>query len=72
MLTLLAEKVVPEAIKLDLLTYCPSMDLIALATLDEQVHVFRLNGQKVFSVANKIPDCKILQLEWKPNGNISK
>lgn len=46
-LTAVAEKTLPAKCKDGLLTYCPSMDLIALASEDEQVHVFRLNGQQV-------------------------
>ena len=44
----IAEKLLPAKCKLGTLTYCPTMDLIALATVDEEVHVFRLNGQRVF------------------------
>ncbi|MCJ1284818.1 hypothetical protein MMC26_004155 [Xylographa opegraphella] len=69
-LNLLADKVVHQPIKLDTLVYCPTMDLIALATFDEQVHVYRLNGQRVFGISNKKPDCSVRQLRWKPNGQI--
>ncbi|MCJ1435652.1 hypothetical protein MMC27_005027 [Xylographa pallens] len=69
-LNLLAEKVVHLPIKIDSLAYCPTMDLIALASIDEQVHVYRLNGQRVFGVSNKKPDCIVRQLRWKPNGQI--
>ena len=44
----IAEKTLPAKCKPGILTYCPTMDLIALATVDEEVHVFRLNGQRVF------------------------
>ncbi|PGH12046.1 hypothetical protein AJ80_06865 [Polytolypa hystricis UAMH7299] len=47
-LVCVAEKTLPSKCKPRTLTYCPSMDLVALATEDEQVHVFRLNGQRVF------------------------
>ena len=67
-LNLLAEKVVHQPIKVDIFVYCPTMDLIALATFDEQVHVYRLNGQRVFGVPNKKLDCSVRQLRWKPNG----
>ena len=67
-LNLLAEKVVHQPIKIDSLVYCPTMDLIAVATVDEQVHVYRLNGQRVFDVSNKKLDCSVRQLRWKPNG----
>ncbi|MCJ1390336.1 hypothetical protein MMC18_003195 [Xylographa bjoerkii] len=69
-LNLLAEKLVHQPIKIDNLVYCPTMDLIALVTIDEQIHVYRLNGQRVFGASNKKPDCIVRQLRWKPNGQI--
>ncbi|OKL64108.1 hypothetical protein UA08_01046 [Talaromyces atroroseus] len=42
-----AEKTLPAKCKDGLLAYCPTMDLVALASENEQVHVFRLNGQQV-------------------------
>ncbi|MCJ1379769.1 hypothetical protein MMC17_002872 [Xylographa soralifera] len=69
-LNLLAEKVVHQPLKIDSLAYCPTMDLVALATIDEQIHVYRLNGQRVFGISNKKPDCSVRQLRWKPNGQI--
>ncbi|KAH8699046.1 putative anaphase-promoting complex component Cut20/Apc4 [Talaromyces proteolyticus] len=42
-----AEKRLSAKCKPGLFSYCPTMDLVALATEDEQVHVFRLNGQQV-------------------------
>ena len=68
MLNMLAEKTVPQGIKPGLVAYCPTMDLIALVTRDEQTHVFRFNGQRVFGIARKKNDCSITQLRWKPNG----
>ena len=68
MLNMLTEKVMPQAIKSNLVAYCPTMDLLALVTVNEQMHVFRLNGQRVFGVSSKKDKCKIIQLQWKPNG----
>ena len=68
MLTTLAEKLVQPAIKPEHVAYCPTMDLIALATVDEKVHVYRLNGQKVFGVVSKQPEARVNQIRWKPNG----
>lgn len=65
---MLAEKVEYPAVNPDHLAYCPTMDLIALATVNEQVHVNRLNGQRVFSVFSKPPGAQVRQLKWKPNG----
>jgi len=64
----LAEKVVQPAVNANHLAYCPTMDLIALATIDDLIHVFRLNGQKVFGVANKRTPSEIKRIQWKPNG----
>ncbi|PCH01811.1 Anaphase-promoting complex subunit 4 [Penicillium occitanis (nom. inval.)] len=45
-----AEKTLPAKCKDgSFLTYCPTMDLVALATEDEQLYVYRLNGQEVLS-----------------------
>ena len=68
MFNMLAEKVMHQAINPAYLAYCPTMDLIALATIDEQVQVYRLNGQRVFGVTNKQSESKIRGLKWKPNG----
>ncbi|KAL9035554.1 MAG: hypothetical protein Q9214_006526 [Letrouitia sp. 1 TL-2023] len=67
-LNLLAEKYVSQPINPKLLAYCPTMDLLAVATLDEQVYVYRLNGQKVFGVANRQAHGGVNQIKWKPNG----
>lgn len=49
LLSLVAEKSLPTKCKPNLLTYCPTMDLIALVSAqDEQLSVYRLNGQRVF------------------------
>ena len=69
----LAEKLVQPAVNARHLAYCPTMDLIALASVDQCIHVYRLNGQKVFSITNKKFANKVNQIKWKPNGqsNIS-
>ena len=67
-LNMLAEKVVHLAIKAEHVAYCPTMDLIAMATTNEQVHVHRLNGQKIFGTTTKQSSVKVNGLRWKPNG----
>lgn len=64
----LAEKMVQPAVQGGLLSYCPTMDLIAMATVDGQTHVFRLNGQKVFGTSSKALQNSINMIRWKPNG----
>ena len=68
MLNTLCEKAVQPTINPDHVAYCPTMDLIALATIDEKVHVFSFNGQKGFGVTSKDPLAKVNQIKWKPNG----
>ena len=48
-LSLVAEKSLPAKCKTHMVAYCPTMDLIALvSTADEELSVYRLNGQRVF------------------------
>jgi anaphase-promoting complex subunit 4 len=46
------------------------MDLVALTTEDGQVHVFRLNGQRVFAASYEEEPGNIKGLKWKPNGKL--
>ncbi|RAK87373.1 anaphase-promoting complex component Cut20/Apc4 [Aspergillus costaricaensis CBS 115574] len=46
-LTPVGEKSLPAKCKANILTYCPTMDLIALSSEDDELFVYRLNGQKV-------------------------
>jgi anaphase-promoting complex subunit 4 len=47
-LTFVAEKNLPARCEPGTLAYCPTMDIVALIAEDKQLHVFRLNGQRVF------------------------
>lgn len=67
-LKMLAEKALQTPINPKHMRYCPSMDLLALATTDQQIHVFRTKGQRVFGVSRKEPADKIVKMTWKPNG----
>ncbi|KAL2871873.1 putative anaphase-promoting complex component Cut20/Apc4 [Aspergillus lucknowensis] len=72
------EKSLPAKCKAGMLTYCPTMDLIAVVTEDDELHVFRLNGQKVFGGSFKGDPYldtndgrgEILALQWKNNGRL--
>ncbi len=72
MLHMLAEKTVPQPLDPEQLAYCPTMDLIAVATLEGKVFVYRLNGQRVLGGAEKwqVPK-KVRGLRWKPDGTTS-
>jgi anaphase-promoting complex subunit 4 len=70
-LALVCEKKLPAKCKPSTLTYCPSMDLIALASADERVHVFRFNGQEAlggpFVAKNGVSVCAT---RWKGDGEL--
>ena len=70
-MNMLGEKILPQPIIPEHLSYCPTMDLVALVTMDDQTHVYRLNGQRVFTVHKKRSIAKIAQLAWKPSGSHS-
>ena len=70
------EKTLPAKCKASSLAYCPSMDLIALATDDDELRVYRLNGQRVFGGSFKgdpylgedEADGEVRAVVWKGNG----
>ncbi|KAJ5091262.1 Anaphase-promoting complex subunit 4 [Penicillium alfredii] len=77
-LTPVGEKSLPAKCKTSTMAYCPTMDLIALATEDDELRVFRLNGQRVFGGSFKgdpylgedEEDGEIRGLIWKGNGRL--
>ncbi|KAM3077296.1 hypothetical protein ACMFMG_006647 [Clarireedia jacksonii] len=69
-LELLGEKTLHQTIDPALIAYCPSMDLIALGSTDQQVLIYRLNGQRVYGAAQKINTLQVQQISWKPNGQL--
>ena len=68
MFQILGEKTLHQAADPTLVAYCPSMDLIALVTTDEQVFIYRLNGQRVYGAAQKAGKLRVESIKWKPNG----
>ncbi|PYH96736.1 anaphase-promoting complex component Cut20/Apc4 [Aspergillus ellipticus CBS 707.79] len=77
-LTPVGEKSLPARCKANTLTYCPTMDLIALVTEDDELRVFRLNGQKVLGGSFKGDPYldeddgsgEIRGLKWKNTGHL--
>ncbi|KAK2787269.1 hypothetical protein FQN51_003429 [Onygenales sp. PD_10] len=72
-----AEKTLTSKCKPGSLTYCPTMDLVALASVDEKVDVFRLNGQRVFGGVYGEGDGgrsggggEVRRIRWKGSGNL--
>ena len=67
-LQILSEKILHQAADPDTITYCPSMDLVALVTTDLQVLIYRLNGQRVYGTTQKAGKLRVESIRWKPNG----
>lgn len=62
-----AEKILLHPIYPHLISYCPSMDLIALVTDEENLDVYRINGQRAFGLKRREEE-KIEALAWQGNG----
>lgn len=67
-LHLIGDKLLHQPANHDLLAYCPSMDLLALGSNDQQVLIYRLNGQRVYGATVKAGSLKVEKVQWKPNG----
>ena len=63
-----AEKVLLRPIHSHLVAYCPSMDLIALVTDEENLDVYRINGQRALGLKRKNEDVTVQALCWQWNG----
>ena len=68
MASFLSEKTVQPSVNPDHLSTCPTMDLVALATIDQKLNVFRLNGQEVLNLKDRHPGSHIDAIAWKPDG----
>ncbi|KAH7418296.1 anaphase-promoting complex, cyclosome, subunit 4-domain-containing protein [Cadophora sp. MPI-SDFR-AT-0126] len=69
-MALSAKKTLHHAADPGLITYCPSMDLLALVTTDQQVFIYRLNGQRVYGAVQKTDKLGVESIRWKPNGQL--
>ncbi|KAK2873517.1 hypothetical protein FQN49_002295 [Arthroderma sp. PD_2] len=72
-----AEKELSARCKPHAFAYCPNMDLVAVVTEDEQLNVYRLNGQRVFGGAYGLGEdegeggiVRAIGLKWKENGRV--
>jgi anaphase-promoting complex subunit 4 len=65
---LISSKTFPVQYQPKLTTCCPTMDLVALTTVEERVDVYRFGGQKAFGVQRKEPGVKVESVCWKYNG----
>lgn len=67
-LMLQAEKALPQPVHPRLISYCPTMDLVAVITQEETLDVYRLNGQRAFGLKRKTFESKVDSICWKFNG----
>ena len=63
-----SEKILLHAIHPHLIEYCPTMDLIAVVTAEENLDVYRINGQRAFGLKRKSEDVSIDTIKWEFNG----
>ncbi|CCU82675.1 anaphase-promoting complex component Cut20/Apc4 [Blumeria hordei DH14] len=66
---ILSEKVLQQTIIPGIVSYCPSMDLIALATKDQGVYIFRLNGERVCGISQQTKH-QVERIHWKQDGQL--
>jgi hypothetical protein len=63
-----AEKEFAQPIRLRLTRCCPTMDLVAVITNEEQLDVYRFNGQRAFGLQRKNASSTVSSVCWKYNG----
>ncbi|EOA85310.1 hypothetical protein ACJQWK_06430 [Exserohilum turcicum] len=63
-----AEKILLHPIHPHLISYCPSMDLVAVVTDEENLDVYRINGQRAFGLKRKSEDVRVDAMQWEFNG----
>ncbi|KAF9695720.1 hypothetical protein EKO04_006381 [Ascochyta lentis] len=63
-----AEKILLHPIRPHLIAYCPTMDLVAVVTTEENLDVYRLNGQRAFGLKRKSEDLVVDMIKWEFNG----
>ena len=71
-LELLSEKTLPHTANAQLLKYSPTMDLVALGSTDQQILIYRLNGQRVYGATQKAGSLQVESIRWKPNGKTDR
>ncbi|KAK8233790.1 anaphase-promoting complex, cyclosome, subunit 4-domain-containing protein [Phyllosticta capitalensis] len=66
-LMLQAEKALQQPIKPHLFSHCPTMDLVAVVGQDDNLDVYRLNGQRAFGLKRRMGSA-VESICWKFNG----
>lgn len=49
----------------NIVSWCPTMDLLAISMNKMSIWVFRINGERIYSINNK---SVIIDISWNPNG----
>lgn len=72
--TILYQKALPFPARHGLAAWSPQLDLIALVTSNENVLLYRMNGQRVWGFAHRRdklgPDTRVERLQWRPDGEL--
>ena len=63
-----AEKILLHPVHPHLIAYCPTMDLIAVVTTEENLDVYRINGQRAFGLKRKNESVTVDAIQWEFNG----
>ncbi|ORY86222.1 anaphase-promoting complex, cyclosome, subunit 4-domain-containing protein [Protomyces lactucae-debilis] len=66
------ERTSPLPLKTDLLSWCPTMDLLASVTDTDEVHLHRLDGVRVWTsyVSDLRVSSAITSIAWRPDGKV--
>jgi anaphase-promoting complex subunit 4 len=67
-LEILTEKTLPQTANPRQFTYSPALELVAITSTDQQVLIYRLNGQRVYGTGQKGASLKVESIRWKPDG----
>jgi Anaphase-promoting complex subunit 4 WD40 domain len=69
---ILYQKTLPVPARPGLAAWSPQLDLIAIVTANENILLYRMNGQRVWAVAHRkergASDVRVEQLQWRPDG----
>jgi len=65
-------KTLPIAARPSLAAWSPQLDLIAIITSNENILLYRMNGQRVWGVAHRkeklASDVRVERMQWRPDG----
>lgn len=64
------EKILPSPLKPHLISICTQLDLIAAATTERQVEVFRFNGHRAMLYKRAHGAASISSIRWSPNDRL--